>query len=106
MLEVNADILKYVKAHLRIDEEDKEDDLSLSLYILQSEEFIYNATRYRITYRADRKIEFLAVMLVVTHFYENRNPVTFQNVNLLPYSIQSVLNQLQFCYRNELDGSL
>ncbi|MFP3509386.1 head-tail connector protein [Peribacillus sp. SIMBA_075] len=106
MLEVNADILKYVKAYLRIDEEDKEDDLSLSLYILQSEEFIYNATKYKITYRPDRTIESLAVMLVVTHFYENRNPVTYQNVNLLPYSIQSVLNQLQFCYRKELDGSL
>ncbi|KON69641.1 hypothetical protein AKG34_13380 [Peribacillus butanolivorans] len=106
MLEVNEDALKYVKGYLRLDEEDTEDDLQLSLLILQSEEYIYNASRYKITYREDRKIEFLAVMLFTTHFYENRNPVTYQNVNQLPHSLQSVLNQLRNCYRSDSDGPL
>lgn len=100
--EVNSDALAYVKTYLRIEEECVEWDTELSLLILQAEEFIYNATKYKITYRPDRKIEFLSVMLLVTHFYQNRNPVTSQSVNLLPFSIQSVLRQLEFSYHDEV----
>ena len=102
MLDVNFDALDYVKKYLRIDGDDTEDEEELSLLILQAQEFIYNATKYQITYREDRKIEYLAVMLLVTHFYENRNPITSQNVNMLPLSIQSVLRQLEFCYQDDV----
>lgn len=99
--EVNSDALAYVKTYLRIEEDYFEGDQELALLILQAEEFIYNATKYKITYRTDRKLELLSVMLLVTHLYENRNPLSSQSVNLLPFSIQSVLRQLEFSYHDD-----
>ncbi|ADU30360.1 head-tail connector protein [Evansella cellulosilytica] len=87
-------ILDLVKQYSRVDF--KEDDLLLSSLISQAEEYIKNATGHEVTY--ERELEKLAVCLLVNHYYDERGIVSHQQVNKLPHSIESVLQQLEFCY--------
>ncbi|WP_078382338.1 head-tail connector protein [Sutcliffiella halmapala] len=89
-----SELLNYVKGFIRVDFE--EDDRLISSLILLAEEYIFNATGYKVVYK--KELEKLAVSLLVSHFYENRGIVSDRPVNKISQSIESILLQIEFCY--------
>lgn len=79
------------KEYLRIDGND-EDTLINSL-ILTSEEYIKNATASDVD--LTKELAKLASKLLVSHWYENREPTG--KADKLSFSLQSIFVQLQYC---------
>ncbi|HFD4631793.1 TPA: head-tail connector protein [Klebsiella pneumoniae] len=87
----------------RIDSDDDTEDLMLTLYLnasLKHAEKITNCHLYDnavpdddpdgLVIEDDIK---LALMLLVSHWYENREPVSSDSVNTIPFGVKAILEQ-------------
>lgn len=82
--------LDEIKLYLRIDTDD-EDELLSSLQ-LSAEEYLLNAG---IEKDYERQLYKLAVKLLISNWYENRNPVLTGSISKkLEYSLQHIIAQL------------
>jgi uncharacterized phage protein (predicted DNA packaging) len=86
-------MLEEVKEYLRID--GSGEDVFLTSLISAAEEYIHNATGVE-TYNHHNKFYTLAVCLLVTNWYENRDPIG--KADSLAFSLESILTQLKYCY--------
>jgi len=82
--------LEQVKDYLRID--GAEDDAILGLLIGAAGEFLSNAG----VEESESKLYAIAVMLLVSHWYENRESVLVGSISkAMEYSLQSIILQLK-----------
>lgn len=89
-------MLTEVKEYLRLDDAaDWEEDAFLQSLITAAKSYIKNATGK--TVDEENSTHKLAVFILVTHWYENRNSVVIgQTTKTLEYSLQSILFQMEW----------
>ncbi|MFC0188230.1 head-tail connector protein [Fictibacillus aquaticus] len=85
-------MVEHVKQFLRID--GSEDDMLLTSLIAAAKEYVKNATG--LTVDEENELQILAVTMLVTHWYENREPLG--QANMLEFSLNSIFLQLSYCY--------
>ncbi|MFD2446386.1 head-tail connector protein [Bacillus sp. CGMCC 1.16607] len=107
-----SSLLDDLKEYLRIEGDDE--DSSLSSFITAAQSYLENAgVKQPIDYfhqTAEGKDVFalhrLAIMMLSTHFYENRiaiTPTTIKVVQIpIPYGLQSIILQLKWVNPDEL----
>lgn len=83
------ELLKLAKEHLRIDGE--QDDSSLALFIDSAEEYMTNAG----VVEQNSSLYKLGVLMLVTHWYENRAAVSDDLPRKLELGLQSIILQLK-----------
>lgn len=106
-------LLDELKEYLRIDGDDE--NQSLTMFIQATQAYLENAgvkqpTDYFIT--AEGKDVFaqhrLAIMMLATHFYENRVAITPSAIKTaqqtVPYGLQSMILQLKWVNPDELSA--
>lgn len=82
-------LLENVKEYLRVDGD--HDDKTLGLLIDSAKEYLLNAGAKE----QDSKTYTLAIIMLVTHWYENREQVVGQTANNLTLGLQSIILQLK-----------
>lgn len=87
-------LLENVKEYLRVDGD--HDDKTLGLLIDSAKEYLFNAG----VKERDSKTYTLAIIMLVTHWYENREQVVGQTANNLTLGLQSIILQLKAGDRN------
>lgn len=104
-------LLDELKEYLRIDGNDE--DRSLSTFLQTSISYLENAgvkqpSDYYLT-AEDREVfaqHRLAIMMLATHFYENRTTITPSTIKTaqqpIPYGLQSMILQLKWVNPDEL----
>jgi uncharacterized phage protein (predicted DNA packaging) len=85
-------IIDDVKTYLRID--GSEEDTFLTSLISSAKEYIKNGTGYPVN--EANELHKLAVNLLVTNWYENREPIG--KADKLAFSLDSIFMQLRYCY--------
>lgn len=85
-------MLEEVKQYLRID--GSEDDSFLTSLLSAAKEYITNATGIVVDESND--LHKLAVNLLVTNWYENREPIG--KAEKLAFSLESIFIQMRYCY--------
>jgi uncharacterized phage protein (predicted DNA packaging) len=88
-------MLEEVKTYLRID--GSEEDYFLTSLIMAAQEYIKNATG--LTVDETNELHKLAVNLLVTHWYENRE--TIGSAGKMAFSLESIFLQMQYCYTGD-----
>lgn len=99
----NEALCKELRYQCRIDSDDDTEDVMLTLYLnasLKHAEKITNCRLYDnavpdddpdgVVIEDDIK---LALMLLVSHWYENREPVSSDSVNTIPFGVDAILKQ-------------
>ncbi|RKD26689.1 hypothetical protein BEP19_15895 [Ammoniphilus oxalaticus] len=81
-------MLDSIKAYLRIDGD--QDDGLLSLLIESAKAYLRNAG----VDESEKHLYKLAVIMIVTHWYENREQVTGSTPRNLPLGIKSIILQM------------
>ncbi|MGE7828970.1 head-tail connector protein [Paenibacillus sp. NPDC093718] len=88
-------MLTELKEYLRLDVSDTEEDTFLLSLITVAKSYIKNATGKVVD--EQNAMHKLAVFLLCTHWYENRNAVLVGTVTkTLEYSLQSILFQMEW----------
>lgn len=82
-------LLELAKEHLRIDGE--QDDTSLALFIDSAKEYFSNAG----VKEKDSPLYQLGILMLVTHWYENRTGVSDDLPQKLTMGLQSIILQLK-----------
>lgn len=106
-------LLEELKEYLRIDGDDE--NTSLQSFIQMAQLYLENAgVKQPINYFiiVEGKDVFalhrLAIMMLATHFYENRIAITPTTIKIaqipIPYSLQSIVLQLKWVNPNELSA--
>lgn len=85
-------LIDEVKIYLRID--GSEEDSFLTSFLDAAKEYIKNATGYSVN--ENNELHKLAVNLLVTNWYENREPIG--KADKLAFSLDSIFMQLRYCY--------
>lgn len=88
-----------VKEFLRLEQDYTEEDIFLNSLIIAAKEYIKNATG--LVYDDTNELHKLAVKILVTHWYENREAVSEKKTDKIAFSLNSILTQLQYCYEEE-----
>lgn len=90
-------MLEEAKNYLRID--GSEEDIFLTSLIFAAKEFIKNSVG--ITLDETNELQKLAVFLLVSHWYENRQSVLIGSISKdLEFSLSSILSQMRYCYES------
>jgi uncharacterized phage protein (predicted DNA packaging) len=88
-------MLTEVKEYLRLDVVDTEEDTFLLSLVDVAKTYVKNATGK--TVNEANATHKLAVLMLVTHWYENRNSVIIgQITKSLEYSLKSILFQMEW----------
>ena len=82
-----------VKEYLRIDNDDE--DLVIDSLIKAAEEYITTASGIDLTQESVPELAKMAVKLLTTHWYENREAVG--QADGVKFSLESILFQLKWC---------
>ncbi|WP_229720405.1 head-tail connector protein [Oceanobacillus neutriphilus] len=83
------ELLKLAKEHLRIDGE--QDDTSLALFIDSAKEYLTGAG----VEEQESQLYKLGILMLVTHWYENRTGVSDDLPQKLTLGLQSIILQLK-----------
>lgn len=82
-----------VKNYLKLDEDTDERELG---ELIRSAEIFIKNTGVNITAELkNNELYKLAIKILVTHWYENREPVG--KADVLPFSLTSIIVQLKYC---------
>lgn len=81
-----------VKLFLRIDSD--EEDVFIQSLVLASEAYLTNAG-VKVMY--NNELYRLAIMLLTSHFYENRDIITDKKLNVTTFGIPQIILQLKYC---------
>lgn len=92
--------LEEVKNYLRLDDY-TEDDVLLQLMIDNAEIYINNFVTIDETNVNMIKQAKLLVLVIVSDMYENRQLIADKVSEKVRYSVQSIINQLSYCYPTE-----
>ena len=88
-------MLNELKMYLRLDIDETENDLFLGSLISAASDYIFTATGK--TFDEQKAIHKLAIFMLCTHWYENRNTVVIGvTTKNLEYSLQSILFQIEW----------
>lgn len=89
--------LSEVKGFLRIEQDYTLEDTFLESLIESAEMYILNATDK--TFDSTNELAKLAVKMLITHWYENRQVESYSNSNSkkISFSLDCILTQLRFC---------
>ncbi|WP_427340644.1 head-tail connector protein [Caloranaerobacter sp. DY30410] len=85
-----------VKEFLRLEQDYTEEDIFLNSLIVAAKEYIKNATS--LDYDDTNELYKLAIKILVTHWYENREAISERKTDKIAFSLNSILTQLQYCY--------
>ncbi|WP_395240106.1 head-tail connector protein [Escherichia coli] len=95
--------IQELRYQCRIDSDDDAEDVMLELYLnasLKHSEKIVNRHLYDDAVPEDDPDGLvidddvkLALMLLVSHWYENREPVSHDSVNTIPFGVEEILKQ-------------
>lgn len=89
--------LEEIKSFLKLEEDFTEDDNLIKSLMIAAEEYIKNATG--IAFDNTNQLAKLAVTLLVSHWYENRNIVIVGTISKeLEFSLKTIMTQLTYCY--------
>lgn len=89
--------LEEIKQYLRIDHD--EDDAMLATFKGMADEYIKNAVGQ---IDENRQIYKLANVILVGHWYDNRELVRIGNASYpIPHSFESIIQQLRYCKDDE-----
>lgn len=91
--------LSEAKEFLRIEQDYTEEDNFVSSLITAAEKYVHNATGK--TFDNTNKLAVLAVQLLVSHWYDNRQINSASNMSKLSFSLDSILRQLNYCESDE-----
>ncbi len=91
-------LMEQVKEYLRID--GSRDDEMLQLLINSAKEYLDNAGVKEIQHKASDQYK-LAIIMLVTHWYENREQVVGSVSNAISLGLQSIILQLKAVDRYE-----
>jgi len=95
MTEEEPTQLDLVKQYLKLETALTDDDNLLEALITAAGTFIKNTAGK--TFEDENSLYDLALKLLVSHWYDNRNAVTDKPVNNLPYSLNAILEHLSLC---------
>lgn len=83
-----------LKYHLKIDESDSQEDVYLQLLLDAAAQYIEDLTGIANDVDAPPQFE-VALLLLVSHWYVNREAVSEVNTVKVPYGFQSILHSLR-----------
>jgi len=91
-----------MKEYLRVD--GNEEDASIESFIQAAESYLLNAGCILVgTNEAGNNLAKLAVKLLVSHWYENREVEKVgKTVAKTNFSLDSIITQLKYCYGSEI----
>lgn len=85
--------LQEIKLFLRTDNDDE--DMLIQSLVLAAENYLTNAGCKQL-YNVE--LYRLAIMLLVSHFYENRDVVSDKKTNVTAFGLPQIITQLKYCY--------
>ncbi|QEK13722.1 phage gp6-like head-tail connector protein (plasmid) [Crassaminicella thermophila] len=91
--------LTEIKEFLRLEQDYTEEDIFLNSLLVAAKEYIKNATG--LDYDDTNELYKLAIKILVTHWYENREAISEKKTDKIAFSLNSILIQLQYCYEGD-----
>ena len=91
--------LAEAKDFLKVEQDYTTEDNFINSLIIAAESYINNATGK--TFVNTNELAKLAVKILMTHWYENRQIDAFTSVNKLSFSLDCILTQLSYCEEGE-----
>lgn len=88
-------IINDVKNYIRV--EDTDEDVQVQSLIEAAEEYLTNAGA---TKDETKPLYVLAVKILVSHWYDNREPVGL--TTKLAFGLSDIISQLKYCYGGEV----
>lgn len=92
--------LAKIKNYLRVDEDLIDDDILIQSLIDSAIEYIQNCTGK--VYKQNDKVYELCIMLLVSHWYDNREILQKGNNAENPHSVTALLNHISYCNNYEV----
>lgn len=89
--------LPEIKLYLRLDELDTTEDSLLTSLLNTAEEYLKNATGFTFANEVPERAK-LIIKLLVSHWYENRIPVSSANLQKVSFTIEALINQLNYTF--------
>ena len=87
--------LDEAKQFLRLETDFTDEDEFINSLIMAAEQYIKNATGK--AFDNTNQLAVLAVKLLISHWYDNRQIDTSNNVSKLNFSLDCILTQLTYC---------
>ncbi|MBC1402138.1 phage gp6-like head-tail connector protein [Listeria booriae] len=88
--------IEMIKNHLKV-EHDFDDDLISQIYLPTAQSEIKGAVSFQDdeSFFENRSTFNMAVLLLVGHYYENRKATSLNNMNEIPFGVDSLIQRLR-----------